>query len=156
MEVFSKHTITYILLSRLKDLGDSNIRFKFQDQREVLGIPHGLTRSPRLLGYTQTAMSISEFDVIIMGVWVPFIQVDNDPDVDVIVSDGEVNVYLDLRTAEVRASDLMFKADEHSLYVYDPRRKVVIKVVRLPVEVVSDSIQFQVRNGTVTVTMRRK
>lgn len=86
----------------------------------------------------------------------PFIQVDNDPDVDVIVGDQEVNVYLDLRSIEVRASELLIKADDRSIYVYDPVRKSVIKIIRLPVEVRSDTMRYEVRNGTVTVNVRRK
>jgi HSP20 family molecular chaperone IbpA len=84
----------------------------------------------------------------------PIIQ-DEDPDVDLQQGEDWVRVYLDLRGKDTEPKWLVAKADHHRLYVFDNKNNSVVKIINLPDDVDPKSVKVEVRNGTVSVFMRR-
>jgi len=84
----------------------------------------------------------------------PIIQ-DEDPDVDLQQGEDWVRVYLDLRGKDTEPKWLVAKADHYRLYVFDNKNNSVVKIINLPDDVDPKSVKVEVRNGTVSVFMRR-
>ncbi|BBD72692.1 hypothetical protein HS1genome_1081 [Sulfodiicoccus acidiphilus] len=84
----------------------------------------------------------------------PIIQ-DEDPDVDLLEVQDGVRIYIDLRGKDVELRWLVARADKHRLYVFDTKSNNVVKIVNLPDDVDPKSVSLEVRNGTVSVFMRR-
>ncbi len=78
----------------------------------------------------------------------PF-EVNDDPEVDFLQRENEVEIFLDLRFRDVDLNKVEVRSDSTMLYAYDKSSNNVIKIVALPFKL--SSISISSRNGILVI-----
>jgi len=85
----------------------------------------------------------------------PFIQVDEDPDFDIIQEGNKINIYVDLRGKGLNIDNIQIKINSNSLYIVDQQSSSIVKTINL-----ADNTNLQVsevrkHNGTLLVILEK-
>ncbi|BFH73191.1 hypothetical protein SJAV_11350 [Sulfurisphaera javensis] len=78
-----------------------------------------------------------------------------DPDVDILITDNLLKVLVDLRGRNIKTENLLVKADNQGIYLFDKENNNVIKVIKLPSQVDPNSVSFSENFGTYIITLKK-
>ncbi len=85
----------------------------------------------------------------------PFIQVDEDPDFDIIQEGNKINIYIDLRGKGLNIENIQIKINSNSIYIVDKQSNSIVKTINIANSVNLQISQVRKHNGTLLVILEK-
>uniref|UniRef100_A0A2U9IN60 ArsA HSP20-like domain-containing protein n=1 Tax=Acidianus sulfidivorans JP7 TaxID=619593 RepID=A0A2U9IN60_9CREN len=79
----------------------------------------------------------------------------DDPDVDIITTNRDIKIFIDLRGKGLEVDKLLLRADNLHIYIYDPISNTIIKIVNLPDAIEPLTLTVNQRNDTIALTVKK-
>jgi hypothetical protein len=85
----------------------------------------------------------------------PFIQVDEDPDFDIIQERNKIAIYVDLRGKGLNIDNVAIKLNSNSIYIVDPLSNSIVKNINLLNNTNFRILEVRKNNGTLLIILEK-
>jgi len=85
----------------------------------------------------------------------PFIQVDEDPDFDIIQEGNKINIYVDLRGKGLNIDNIQVKINSNSVYIIDQQSNSTVKTINLAANTNLQVSEVRKHNGTLLIILEK-